>query len=518
MWRVSLRPWSAAARLVALVLLGAITALGHAPYSAPAAAVAGLAGALLVLRGSGRTLGALGGMVYAVGLFTVLVSWTGRFGAPALVAVVVSQAVFFAPFGVATASARGAWSSVVVPAATLTLLEAARARWPLGGFEWGQLGYVWHATPVRSLAALIGVLGLTALTAVAAGVLALIVHRRHVTLKSVTVAVAAASLVAAGASVTWTAPAGGIDVAVFQIAPVCDGPVVACQSEDERLLEAFAEQTRSANRRPDLVVWGEGALSGATVEAGGARAVAAGGIRSKLLAGVTAPAGDGKFLNANALYDADGRLLARYVKRHPVPFGEYVPLRRLLGGVSAVGALVPADMVRGVQPGQLPLHGTLLGTVSSFEASFAREVRAAAADRDVQAVMVLTSASSYGRSAASDQFLAMAQLRAAELQKPVVVAATTGRSAVFDPGGRRVAVTGLLQADVMEARVPLRGGTTPFGRVGDAPVAVASATAVLVAAATPLVTGRAARRRRVAARREANASMDERRARLPEGA
>ena len=56
--------------------------------------------------------------------------------------------------------------------ATLTLSEAARARWPLGGFEWGQLGYVWHATPVRQLAALVRVLGLTALTAAASAALA----------------------------------------------------------------------------------------------------------------------------------------------------------------------------------------------------------------------------------------------------------------------------------------------------------------------------------------------------------
>ena len=505
----------AAARLAALALLGVVTALGHPPYSAPAAAVAGLTGAVAVLRGSERTLAAVGGIVYGLGLFGTLLSWTGRFGAAALIAVVVSQALFFAPVGVAASSARRGWPSVVLPAAALTLAEAARARWPLGGFEWGQLGYVWHATPVRSLAAVVGVLGLTALTATVAAALALLARRGRWRLGRVGAVAAVAAVGSVAASVTWTVPAGGIDVAVFQVAPVCDGPVVTCEAEDERLLDAFVEETRTASRWPDLVVWGEGALSDTTVELAGPPAVAAAGIRSELLAGVTAPAGDGGFVNANALYDAEGRLLARYDKRHPVPFGEYVPLRAVLGGLSAVGALVPADMVRGTEPGRLPLHATTLGTVSSFEASFSREVRAAAADPDVQAVMVLTSASSYGRSAASDQFLAMAQLRAAELQKPVVVAATTGRSAMFDPNGRRVAVTGLLQPAVMDARVPLRSGTTPFGRAGDAPVASAAAAA-LSAAAVPLAV-RAARRRRLRAA-TAEAPVGARPARLPERA
>ena len=503
-----------AARPAVLALLGAVTALGHPPYSAPVAAVAGLTGALAVLRGSGRPASAAGGFVYGLGLFGTLLSWTGRFGGVALVAVVVTQAVFFAPVGLAASRARG-WRSVVAPAAALTLGEAARARWPLGGFEWGQLGYVWHATPVRSLAAVMGVLGLTALTATAAAALALLAGRGRWRLGWVYGAVTVAAVGSVAASVTWTVPAGGIDIAVFQVAPVCEGPVVACEAEDERLLEAFVELTRSADRWPDLVVWGEGALSGTTVEEPGLPAVTAAGIRSKLLAGVTAPAGDGAFVNANALYDADGRLLGRYDKRHPVPFGEYVPLRGILGGVSEVGALVPADMVPGTEPGRLPFHATTLGTVSSFEASFSRDVRAAAADPDVQAVMVLTSASSYGRSAASDQFLAMAQLRAAELQKPVVVAATTGRSATFDPDGRRLAATGLLQPAVMDARVPLRRGTTPFGRVGDAPV-TSAAVAALAAALLPLVF-RAARRRRIGAAR-ADATAQRPPARLLKGA
>jgi apolipoprotein N-acyltransferase len=59
----------------------------------------------------------------------------------------------------------GAKPSVLVLtiSATWTLTEAARSRWPLGGYEWGQLGYLTHDLPLRSAAGLMSTSGLTAL-------------------------------------------------------------------------------------------------------------------------------------------------------------------------------------------------------------------------------------------------------------------------------------------------------------------------------------------------------------------
>lgn len=467
-------------RLVVAAGMGVLVALGHPPAGVPFAAVAGYVGVLLMVRGRGSAVGAADGFVFGGAMFAVLVSWSARFGAPALVALVFSQALFFVPFGVAAAARVRGWRWVALTTGTLTLSEAVRARWPLGGFEWGQLGYVWHATPVRGLASVVGVLGLTAVTAAACAAAAVMLHRRQLPGRAGLLALALAA--AAGLTLSardWTTPAGGLDVAVVQVAPVCRGPVVLCPSEDERLLDAFARLTRVSGTRPSLFIWGEGALGGGSIKAAGARAVAAAGVRSRLLAGVTAPGGPGMFVNANVLYDSSGKVAYRYDKRHPVPFGEYVPWRQFVAGVGDVGTLVPVDMVRGTRPGRVPVSATVLGTVSSFEGSFSREVRASAADPEVQGIAILTSQASYGRSAASDQFLAMAGMRAAELQKPAIVAATTGRSALFEPRGGLVSATPLLRPSVLDVRVPLRRGTTPFGRVGDAPVLVAGVLTVV---------------------------------------
>jgi apolipoprotein N-acyltransferase len=493
----------------ALAGAGLLTATGFPPVDRPVLGLVGVVVALgLLRRAPSLWQGAAGGLVLGLALFAAVLSWSGRFGLPAYAALVLSQALFVVPVGLAAAWAarHGPGRLVVTVAAVWTLAEAARARWPLGGLEWGQLGYVWHGTPLRRLAASVGVLGLTGLTvAVCAGLAVLATtagSRRAGSLPRrawLPVVVAATALPVVLLASPETAPAGELDVTVVQVAPVCDGPVARCPDEDRRLLAAFASVTREVGPRPDLLVWGEGALGGTSIAAAGRAAVSELAPASPpLLAGVTAPAGPGGFVNANVLFDATGSVVASYLKRHPVPFGEFVPLRALLGGIGDVAELVPADLRRGTRPGRLAVAGTVLGTVSSFETSFAREVRAAGAAREVGAVVVLTNESSYGRSAVSEQLLAMAQLRAAELGKPVLVAATTGRSASIAADGELLAATRLLEPDVLRAEVRTRSGTTWYGRVGDAPVV---AVATLLAAAAPSRLGRPAPSRHRAARR-----------------
>ena len=471
-----------------MAALGATTAAAHPPVGLAPLAVLGPWAALLTLRRARHTGSAtFWGLAYGIGLFAALLSWSLRFGAAAYAALVVSQALFFVPVAAAAAArlSRLRWIGAVT--ATWVLTEFARARWPLGGFEWGQLGYAWHDTPVRSLAAWAGVLGLTGATVAVAALAADALARRSVPRVAPVVAVFALAGLAATAS--WTSPAGGLDVTVVQIAPVCEGPVVYCADEDARVLDAFANATRRRSTGAELVIWGEGALGAATIAQAGVLASSAADLRGELLAGVTAPADRGHFVNANILFDRDGRVIAEYHKRHPVPFGEFVPLRWLLGRVGGVAQLVPEDLARGRNHVFIKIHGAKIGTVSSFETSFAREARATAGRDDVQALIVLTSEASYGRSAVSDQLLAMAQLRAAEVNKAVVVAATTGRSAVFDASGALLVATDLLSPAVMDAAVPLRTGVTPYGVGGDAPLIVAAGVA-LIAAVPPALRRR----------------------------
>jgi apolipoprotein N-acyltransferase len=294
------------------------------------------------------------------------------------------------------------------------------------------------------------------------------------------VLLAAVSAVAAG-SLPWTEPSETMTVAAVQVDPVCPGRyAVDCPGERDDLLDRHLAATDEIDDRIDLLLWGEGSLRGQP-EAVGRRIIeAAGPLPAPLLAGVTTPLGDGRFANRNLLYNEHGGLLGSYDKRQPVPFGEYVPARRWFGTIGDVGRLVPSDMERGTTPGELALPFATLGTVSSWEVILSRLVRDTG--RLGEAVIVLTTQSTYQRAPVSDQLLRTAQLRAAELQRPVVVAATTGRSAAIDATGQRVAESELYAADVLVVPVGLTSGETPFARWGDL-LAVAAAGIMLVAPA-----------------------------------
>lgn len=146
---------------------GLLTAAGFPPVDMPWLGLAGVVVGLWTFRRApGIVWASLVGWAFGVGLFGVLLSWGLRFGTVAYGALVVSQAVWWIPVAVVAARSwarRRPFWWVVAVSATWTLSEAARARWPLGGYEWGQLGYLTHELPLRSAAGVVGTLGITAL-------------------------------------------------------------------------------------------------------------------------------------------------------------------------------------------------------------------------------------------------------------------------------------------------------------------------------------------------------------------
>ena len=471
---------------------GATTALAFAPWKIIVMALAGPALALWSFRRCDRPwAGAGAGLAYGLAFTFLAYHWMLELDLVAYVVLSVLQAGFWAILGAVAAWAARLGSArwLVIVVATWTLIEGARARFPISGFEWGQLGLSTAGTVLRRGAAVVGTLGLTGLLVAVAAALVVVAWdrtaRSAVPLAASGIAVA---VVTALGALSWTTPGGTLQVALVQADVPCPGAFAQdCPGYTDVLLDTYVARTSALDAVPDLVLWGEDALrSGETLEQVGERFVADfGPLPAPLLAGTATPAGPGRFLRWAALFDVDGTALDGYAKRRPVPFGEYVPLRSVLGGISDVGRLVPSDLVPGTDsaPVALPVNGDTvrLGTVVSWEVTFSRLVRDVAAEAD--GLATLTTVSSYGTTAASDQLLGTAQLRAAELQKPMAVAATTGRSAVISPTGEITVETGLLTADDVIGEMSLRGGLTPFGRTGDVPVVVLALGAVLLAAA-----------------------------------
>ncbi|MFI5320006.1 MAG: apolipoprotein N-acyltransferase, partial [Myxococcota bacterium] len=163
-------------------------------------------------------------------------------------------------------------------------------------------------------------------------------------------------------------------------------------------------------------------------------------------------------------------------KTHLVPFGEYLPLRPLLGHfiqALATGS-ISSDVTEGarVRAIDVPLaNGDTLrvGIPICYELIFPDLVRRFA-DDGAELLVGITNDAWYGRTGSPYQFLAMTALRSAETRLPTLRAANTGVSAVIHSDGRTVMQTriferGLVRSAVVVASDP--GRRTFYTRHGD---------------------------------------------------
>src|SRR5919197_329279 len=221
--------------------------------------------------------------------------------------------------------------------------------------------------------------------------------------------------------------------------------------------------------RPDLVIWGEGAVDSDPLTNPDRlqrirRAAAAAG--APLLVGATVAADDDHYATEALLFTRDGALADRYRKRRLVPFGEYVPMAWLMGRILPVTREgVPFDKVPGHRLEPMVADGVRIGTIICWESAYAEDARTLARE-GAGVIVVATNNASFGEGPASRQHLASSQLRAVEEGRTVVQAAVSGSSAIIGPDGVARQETGLYQQTTIRAAVAPRSGLTLYARFG----------------------------------------------------
>jgi apolipoprotein N-acyltransferase len=447
----------------------------------------------VVLQGRSVRAGFGWGLVFGLGFLLPLLTWIGSLvGAVPWVALCVLEALFagLAGSGIVLVSrlrAAPLWAAAVWVAG-----EALRGRVPFGGLPWGRVGFGQPDGPLLPLAAIGGEPLLsfaTVLAGLAIGeVVRRLVLRRNPAVPALLVVVAiAAGPLAALVPVTGGGPERTVTIAAVQgnvprLGLDFNAQRRAVLDNHVRVTEQLADDVAAGRQpQPDLVIWPENSsdidpLRNADATAQLDRASRAIGV--PILVGAVLRNPDGQTTSNSALvWQAGVGVVERNDKRRVQPFGEYIPWReffRLFSSyVDRAGYFVP-----GPGPGAVDMAGVRVGVAICWEVAF-DDLVADSVDAGATVLAVPSNNATFGLTEMTYQQLAMSRVRAAEHDRPVIVATTSGVSATITPDGTVTASTRQFTPDVLVDRTALRDTTTLASRWRSAPEWVLVALGVL---------------------------------------
>jgi apolipoprotein N-acyltransferase len=457
------------------------------------------------------------GAVFGFAFFGTLVSWQINLAWYVWLALTVGEAVIFAVLTI------GQWLLLRLPAWPVAvagwwvLAEAVRDRWPWGGFPWGRLVMSQSAAPTVRWVAIGGPPFLTFLIALTGASLAwLLIGRQtrsgtawlRARVWPAAALIASAALALSGALLPADQASRGersAEVAAIQgnvpharNLPDLWRAATVTQNHAAATEALAAKVKRGAAAAPDVVIWPENSTDLDPADNPPIYDVIAGAV-----AAIGKPVLVGAVLqnpvrNAGQLWLPGKGPVAVYIKRRLVPFGEVIPFRSLIDKITSLpSTMQPYNFTPGHRAVVFDLGKIRLGDVICYEVGFdglvSSEVAAGANLLSVQ-----TNDADFeidGQTGETLQQLAMARVRAIEFDRAVVVASTTGVSAIIAPNGSLLASTKTWTRAEIEANVPLRTYATLADRLGGWPEAVLTWATV---AALAWVIWREIRRRRSA--------------------
>jgi apolipoprotein N-acyltransferase len=500
-------PWRTLLALVGGLLL----LLAFPGYHLSYLAVLGPTALAIAVHGQRFRSGLWLGLVFGLAFFVPLLSWSGIYVGPLpWLALAGWEAVHLALLGGATALVTRLPAWPVWAAALWVADEALRGRFVLDGFPWGRLGFSQTSGPLLSVAAYGGVPLVTFAVAlvgalVAAAVLAL-VHGRRVAQAAralgaalaVVLLGAVAWLPLAGPSLTEGGPTS--TVAVIQGDVPRAGLDFNAQrravldNHVQRTLELADAVAAGEERQPDLVLWPENSSDiDPYLNDDAARQIdrAARAIGVPILVGAIVQ-GPGRFISNTAIvWDPEDGPGDTYVKRHPVPLGEYVPARSFFRFFSKEVDRV-TDQYAGDKVGVLDVGGAPVGDLICFEVVYDGLVHDVVAE-GAGMIVVQTNNATFGYTDESEQQLAMSRLRAVEFGRTVAVVATSGISAIVAPDGTVHESTELFEPAILVEEIAQRDSRTVALRLGAAPEWALTAVGVGAVVAAVWLRRRAAR-------------------------
>jgi apolipoprotein N-acyltransferase len=436
---------------------------------------------LALLSLIGRTVwgSVLVGFVFGLAFFLVNVSFTARYLGPVpWLALSILESALTAVGSIPIALAYrwmprllpGTWWRLIALPLLVAGLWTAREQfvgsWPYGGFPWGRVGLTQSNSPLAHLASWVGVSGLTFLiVALCAGT---IEYARLRSLRDLRTAIPVVSLIVVLVAVPQfpTTPAGSMRVGAVQ----GNGPSgYFDKREDYAVLNAqVAASEPLFGKDLDLLVWPEGGIDydptqdepTATVLNEVQRRAGA-----PFLANGVVQKGK-EYFNTSFLWEAGAGITQSYAKRHPVPFGEYVPDRWFYGALAPdLINLIQREYTPGIDPPYVRAGGVGVGLAICFDVIY-DDVIWDGAESGAKFYAFQTNNADFRGTDENLQQLAIARMRAIETGRSVVNISTVGTSQVIAPDGSTIQSLPADTAGHLLADVPLRTGLTPAVLLG----------------------------------------------------
>ena len=168
-------------------------------------------------------------------------------------------------------------------------------------------------------------------------------------------------------------------------------------------------------------------------------------------------------LNSAVMLNPNGDLIDRYDKINLVPFGEYVP--KFFGFVNRI-TQEAGDFVSGDRIMVFPVYDHRVGVFICYESVFPHEVRQFV-KQGAELLVNISNDGYFGRSAAREQHLEIARMRAAENRRWLIRSTNDGITVTIDPAGRISQRLPLYQEAVARMSYGYETGTTFYTEHGD---------------------------------------------------
>jgi apolipoprotein N-acyltransferase len=358
---------------------------------------------------------------------------------------------------------------IVLP--SLWLITEWCRGWFLTGFPWLNIGASQTDSILASFAPVFGVYGVSFFVCLLAITLTLLIteFRKYKIISFVLLLLTTLALVALN-NTNWTAKLNKeIDVVLVQ------GAI----TQEQKWLPEKRQQTYTIYSKlskpywsSDLIVWPETAIpslyhfaddfiNGISEQKQNKNALFMSGLAYQ------DPATK-KYYNSVLLIDDKHHF---YHKHHLVPFGEYLPLKSILGEVLQFLKIPMSDFSSGDLDQKLFITDKgVFGMSICYEDAYGSEIRNALPDANI--LINVSNDAWFGNSFAPHQHLQMARMRAIENGRYLLRSTNTGISAIIDNKGNIVSKSPQFEPHTLAATVKLFKGETFYSRFGNSPIII----------------------------------------------